>query len=318
MLDAERNRVFESWIEAHKAILFKVARVYGATHSDREDLFQEIAPQVWHSVEAYRGDCAATTWIYRVALNTALAWRRKERKHSQGREDIECWPPGLRRRSSMDFDQMLETWRAQSTAPPYDVNRDALRQTLQAEEARVRRGLRTRRRGLWFLWIFGTGMAVWAGFWIAITIANGWPAIYAIAAGVSFCMFALAAGASWVGRGREPERKFGNTLQEEVSRSLALVDYQLSITRRWIISTLGMASLLVGVALFSWTLAMSQDNFHRPDSSSGFWLWYAVVLVVVAVRASYKMRDEMRKATPKLELRQRHLRELLAALDARE
>ena len=90
MLDAERNTVFESWIDAHKAILFKVARVYGATHADREDLFQEIALQVWHSVEAYRGDCAATTWIYRVALNTALAWRRKERRHSQGRQDIEA------------------------------------------------------------------------------------------------------------------------------------------------------------------------------------------------------------------------------------
>jgi RNA polymerase sigma-70 factor, ECF subfamily len=90
MLDVERNRVFESWIDAHKAILFKVARVYGATHSDREDLFQEIALQLWHSVEAYRGHCAATTWIYRVALNTALAWRRKERRHSQGRQDIEA------------------------------------------------------------------------------------------------------------------------------------------------------------------------------------------------------------------------------------
>src|SRR3954468_2163871 len=90
MLDAERNRVFESWIEAHNAILFKVARVYGATHSDREDLFQEIALQVWHSVEAWRGDCAASTWIYRVALNTALAWRRKEHKHGHGRQDIEA------------------------------------------------------------------------------------------------------------------------------------------------------------------------------------------------------------------------------------
>jgi RNA polymerase sigma-70 factor (ECF subfamily) len=90
MLEAERNRVLESWIEAHKAILFKVARVYGATHSDREDLFQEIALQLWHSVEAYRGDCAATTWIYRVALNTALAWRRRERRHSEGRQDIEA------------------------------------------------------------------------------------------------------------------------------------------------------------------------------------------------------------------------------------
>ena len=88
MLEAERHRVFESWIDAHRAILFKVARVYGATHSDREDLFQEIALQVWHSVEAWRGDCAVTTWIYRVALNTALAWRRKERRHREGRQDI--------------------------------------------------------------------------------------------------------------------------------------------------------------------------------------------------------------------------------------
>jgi RNA polymerase sigma-70 factor (ECF subfamily) len=90
MLVTERDKVFEGWMEAHKAILFKVARAYGATHSDREDLFQEIALQVWHSVEAWRGDCAATTWIYRVALNTALAWRRKERKHGQGRQNIEA------------------------------------------------------------------------------------------------------------------------------------------------------------------------------------------------------------------------------------
>src|SRR5262245_28279448 len=89
MLEAGRNRIFESWIDAHKAILFKVARVYGATHSDREDLFQEIALQVWHSIDAYRGDCAATTGIYGVALNTALAWRRREHRHSQGRQDIE-------------------------------------------------------------------------------------------------------------------------------------------------------------------------------------------------------------------------------------
>ena len=85
----ERDGVFQGWIGAHKAILFKVARAYGATHSDREDLFQEIALQLWHSVEAWRGDCEATTWIYRVALNTALAWRRKERRHGQGRQDIE-------------------------------------------------------------------------------------------------------------------------------------------------------------------------------------------------------------------------------------
>lgn len=90
MLDGERNQIFEGWIEAHKAILFKVARAYGITHSDREDLFQEIALQVWHSVEAFRGDCSSTTWIYRVALNTALTWNRKQRKHGDGRQDFEA------------------------------------------------------------------------------------------------------------------------------------------------------------------------------------------------------------------------------------
>jgi DNA-directed RNA polymerase specialized sigma24 family protein len=34
-------------------------------------------------------DCVASTWIYRAALNTALAWRRKERKHAHGRQGIE-------------------------------------------------------------------------------------------------------------------------------------------------------------------------------------------------------------------------------------
>jgi len=221
----------------------------------------------------------------------------------------------------VDFDQMLETWRAQNTTPQYDVNRDALRQALQAEEARVRGQWRTRRRGLWFFWIFGTGMAIWAAFWIAITITNGWSAIFVITSGVSVGLFALAVGAMWASRGREPEQNFGNALEEEVRRSLALVDYQLSITRRWLLPMVGMASLMVGVGLFSWTTGRSQDIAHHanhPESSGVGWFWYAFLFVVLAVWASYKARDEMRKAEPKLELRQRRLRELLAALEAHE
>src|SRR5687768_10181819 len=100
MRGAERDTVFGEWLEAHKGILFKVARVYGATHSEREDLFQEIALQVWNSVDSFRGDAAVTTWIYRIALNTALAWRRKETRHGHGKQDLEAQaslltsPPG--------------------------------------------------------------------------------------------------------------------------------------------------------------------------------------------------------------------------------
>src|SRR6185503_15285922 len=150
----------------------------------------------------------------------------------------------------MDFDQMLATWQAQT---PYDMNREALRQALDAEEVRVRRELRMNRRALWFMWIVGTGMAVWAGFWIAITITNGWPAIYAVASAVSLVVFALGAGAIWMGLGRRAEldRNFGNSLQEEARRSLALVDYQLSLARRAIFSGLGVLCFVIGTALFS-------------------------------------------------------------------
>jgi hypothetical protein len=216
----------------------------------------------------------------------------------------------------MDFDEMLNTWRAQNTAPPYEVNRDVLRQALQTEDARVRQELRIWRRGLCFVWISGTGMAIWAGFWIAITITNGWDAIYAIASGVSFGFFALGAGAMWMSRGREPAPNFGNTLEEEVRRNLALVDGQLSVTRRWILPMLGTASIIVGTGLFSWTVNKSQDI---PEVSSGRgWFWFTVVFVALIVWGSFKGRDGMRQAKTKLELRQRRLRELLAALEARE
>ena len=214
----------------------------------------------------------------------------------------------------MDFDEMLETWRTQNTAPPYDVNLDALRQALETQEASVRQAMRTQRRLLWICWIVGTGMAVWAGFWIAITVANGWPAIYAIAAGACLCMFALAAVAFGMGRARESKRNFGNTLQEEVRRSLALVDDQLSVASRWVMPIAGTAALVVGTGLFCWTVVRSQDI---PVSWGGGWFWFAVLIVVLCTWASFKELDQMRQAKPKLEIRRRRLGELLAVLEAR-
>jgi hypothetical protein len=166
----------------------------------------------------------------------------------------------------------------------------------------------------WFMWIFGTGMAVWAGFWIAITITNGWPVVYAVASGASLGLFGLGAGALWASRGREPEQKFANSLEEEARRSLARVDDQLAMTKRLVLFVLGTASIVVGAKLFAWTTVRSQGI---PVSSGGGWWWTALV-AAVAVWVAFKARDAMRNAKPKLELRQRRLRELLAALGARE
>jgi RNA polymerase sigma-70 factor (ECF subfamily) len=91
MLQAERNRCFEAWMEAHIGILFKVVHAYAFEHADRQDLFQEVAVQVWRSVDAFRGESSVPTWLYRVALNTAIAWMRKEHKHRRARGHSKGW-----------------------------------------------------------------------------------------------------------------------------------------------------------------------------------------------------------------------------------
>ena len=89
MSETEHRRIFESWLDAHKALLFKVVRAYAFSETDRDDLFQEIAIQLWRSVPNFREESAVTTWLYRVALNTAIKWNRDEQKHREGRQSFE-------------------------------------------------------------------------------------------------------------------------------------------------------------------------------------------------------------------------------------
>ncbi len=49
-------------------------------------MFQDVCLQIWQSIPAFRGEARETTWIYRVAFNTALAWRRGERRRREGHE----------------------------------------------------------------------------------------------------------------------------------------------------------------------------------------------------------------------------------------
>jgi RNA polymerase sigma-70 factor (ECF subfamily) len=88
VLDTERDRIFNDWLAGHKGILFKVVHAYAFEHADRQDLFQEIVIQVWRSVDAFRGESSVPTWMYRVALNTAIAWTRKEDRHQRGKQPL--------------------------------------------------------------------------------------------------------------------------------------------------------------------------------------------------------------------------------------
>lgn len=89
MTETEQQRIFDLWISDYRALLYKVIRAYGDTESDREDLFQEISIQIWRSVPNFREDCAISTWLYRISLNTALKWAKKSSKHSKGHHSLD-------------------------------------------------------------------------------------------------------------------------------------------------------------------------------------------------------------------------------------
>ena len=61
-------------------MLYKVCRVYCFTEEDRQDLFQEIVIQLWRSWPRFRGESKFSTWLYRIALNTAISDLRKQRR----------------------------------------------------------------------------------------------------------------------------------------------------------------------------------------------------------------------------------------------
>jgi RNA polymerase sigma-70 factor (ECF subfamily) len=95
MRPTQQKAVFDSWLAAYKGVLFKVVRAYASRRQDQEDLFQEIATQVWISIPNFAGNSAPTTWIYRVALNTAISWSRKEIRRREGTNAFENATPAL-------------------------------------------------------------------------------------------------------------------------------------------------------------------------------------------------------------------------------
>lgn len=89
MTEKEQEHVFQNWLDEHKAVLFKIIRAYAFTAADRDDLFQEISIQVWHSIPSFRQESSVTTWLYRVSLNTAIKWTKKERRHTETKEPLD-------------------------------------------------------------------------------------------------------------------------------------------------------------------------------------------------------------------------------------
>jgi len=74
------RKEFVDILNNHRGLIYKVCHLYCDDPEDRKDLFQEIVLQVWKSLESFRQESTIGTWMYRIALNTAITHFRKEKR----------------------------------------------------------------------------------------------------------------------------------------------------------------------------------------------------------------------------------------------
>jgi len=80
IISMTQEEEFVRQVQANQGIIQKICRLYGQTRHDREDLFQEIIVQLWKAVPKFQEQSRFSTWLYRVALNTAISDFRKKRR----------------------------------------------------------------------------------------------------------------------------------------------------------------------------------------------------------------------------------------------
>ena len=80
MTDSRQKEEFLDILEKNIGIIIKIARAYSKTLHDKVDLINDITLELWKSFGRFKGDSKISTWIYRIALNTSMNYKRKREK----------------------------------------------------------------------------------------------------------------------------------------------------------------------------------------------------------------------------------------------
>ncbi len=87
-MSSQTETAFLKLVNQHKGILYKASRIYADSLEDREDLQQEILIQLWKSYRNFKGNSEFSTWMYRVAINTAITYLKKEKQRTSNQTDV--------------------------------------------------------------------------------------------------------------------------------------------------------------------------------------------------------------------------------------
>ena len=79
-MNNDKEHQFELLVREHKRTIYTVCYMFSRDKAEIDDLFQEILIRLWNGFDHYEGRSSARTWVYRVALNTAINQDKKERR----------------------------------------------------------------------------------------------------------------------------------------------------------------------------------------------------------------------------------------------
>lgn len=74
----KKEEKFRKIINDNEHRISGICRYYSSNEDDQKDMYQEVLINIWKSIDSFRGDAQLSTWIYRVAVNTAMGFANKE------------------------------------------------------------------------------------------------------------------------------------------------------------------------------------------------------------------------------------------------
>lgn len=89
-------------MENHRRALLKVCWAYGKSSHDRDDLLQEMASRLWASFGKYDSNRLFSTWMFRIALNVAIDWRRRQSRRPRETASLQDAGAGITDHSTED------------------------------------------------------------------------------------------------------------------------------------------------------------------------------------------------------------------------
>ena len=120
MSPTEQHTIFAAWLRDHAGLLHRVAGGF-ASGTDREDLMQELLLAMWRAVPAFAGASKPSTFIYRVAHNAALTWRRGAATYARQVERFAAEPtPASSEPQNSEDEALAAVYAAIRRPPPVD------------------------------------------------------------------------------------------------------------------------------------------------------------------------------------------------------